>query len=99
MTVEILALDGVTKRFAPDRSAVDGLSLSVAEGEIVALLGPSGCGKTTTLRLVAGFETPDAGTVFIRGLADRVGVLNAGRIEQLGAPEDIYHHLASQFVA
>jgi iron(III) transport system ATP-binding protein len=67
--VEVLALDRVTKRFAPDRPpAVDGLCLSVAEGEIVALLGPSGCGKTTPLRLVAGFETPDAGTVSIRGL-------------------------------
>jgi len=237
VTVDLLALDRVTKRFAPDHPpAVDGLSLSVAEGEIVALLGPSGCGKTTTLRLVAGFETPDAGTVSIGGLimadpgrsvppeargvgivfqdyalfphlavadnvgfglthldrgarrqrvaqvldlvgleafgeryphelsggqqqrvavaramapapalllldepfsnldadlraqmrrdihailrrtrttaifvthdqeeaftlADRVGVLNAGRIEQLGAPEDIYHHPASQFVA
>ena len=46
---------------------MDGLSLRVAEGEILALLGPSGCGKTTTLRLVAGLEHPDAGTITLRG--------------------------------
>jgi iron(III) transport system ATP-binding protein len=65
---ELLALHGISKRFAPDAPlAVDGLSFSVEEGEIVALLGPSGCGKTTTLRIIAGFETPDAGTVTMRG--------------------------------
>jgi iron(III) transport system ATP-binding protein len=47
--------------------AVDRLSLEVAEGEILALLGPSGSGKTTALRLVAGFERPDAGTISIAG--------------------------------
>ncbi|MEE9276927.1 MAG: ABC transporter ATP-binding protein [Dehalococcoidia bacterium] len=47
--------------------AVDGVSLAVASGEILALLGPSGCGKTTALRLIAGFERPDAGTVRIGG--------------------------------
>ena len=55
--MSLLRLTGVTKRYpgmaAP---AVDDLSLSVAAGEILALLGPSGCGKTTTLRLIAGFE-------------------------------------------
>jgi iron(III) transport system ATP-binding protein len=66
--VELLTLTDVSKRYAADQSpAVDGLSLSVEEGEIVALLGPSGCGKTTTLRLIAGFEAPDAGTVSLRG--------------------------------
>jgi iron(III) transport system ATP-binding protein len=66
--VELLALKEVTKRYAADQPpAVNGLSLSVDEGEIVALLGPSGCGKTTTLRLIAGFEAPDAGTVTLRG--------------------------------
>ena len=48
-------------------AAVNGASFDVAEGEIVALLGPSGCGKTTTLRLVGGFETPDTGSVLLRG--------------------------------
>jgi iron(III) transport system ATP-binding protein len=47
--------------------AVDGLSLEVEAGAAVALLGPSGCGKTTTLRLIAGFERPDAGTIEVGG--------------------------------
>ncbi len=46
---------------------VKDLSLSIASGEMVALLGPSGCGKTTTLRMIAGLETPDAGTIAIDG--------------------------------
>jgi iron(III) transport system ATP-binding protein len=45
--------------------AVDGFSLRVEQGATVALLGPSGCGKTTTLRLIAGFERPDAGTIVV----------------------------------
>ena len=66
--MELLALERVTKRYAPDRHpAVDTLTLTVQQGEILALLGPSGCGKTTTLRLIAGFETPDSGRVVIRG--------------------------------
>ncbi|HSI81270.1 MAG TPA: ABC transporter ATP-binding protein [Solirubrobacterales bacterium] len=50
-----------------DVRAVDGFSLEVPEGTIAALLGPSGCGKTTTLRLIAGFERPDSGTVTVGG--------------------------------
>jgi len=46
---------------------VDGLDLSIATGEFFSLLGPSGCGKTTTLRLIAGFERPDAGRVLLQG--------------------------------
>jgi iron(III) transport system ATP-binding protein len=65
--VSLLRLQGVTKRFTPDGPpAVNGLSLAVEAGQILALLGPSGCGKTTTLRLIAGFETPDRGTIEIR---------------------------------
>ena len=61
-----LVLRGIRKTFGRT-VAVDGLDLSVAPGEFVALLGPSGCGKTTTLRIVAGFERPDLGEVLIQG--------------------------------
>jgi putative spermidine/putrescine transport system ATP-binding protein len=47
--------------------ALHGLSLDIAPGELVALLGPSGCGKTTALRIVAGFEYADTGTVSVDG--------------------------------
>jgi ABC-type Fe3+/spermidine/putrescine transport system ATPase subunit len=62
----MLRLESVGKRFG-EVVAVDGLSLDVAEGELLSLLGPSGCGKTTTLRMVAGFETPSAGRIAIAG--------------------------------
>jgi len=61
-----LLLAGLTKRFG-DAVAVDQLDLDVPDGALVALLGPSGCGKTTTLRLIAGFVEPDAGSIVLGG--------------------------------
>ena len=58
-----LRLDHLVRRYA-NFTAVDDLNLEVRKGELVTLLGPSGCGKTTTLRMVAGFITPDGGDIW-----------------------------------
>ncbi len=62
-----LLCQGLSKSFTNGLPVVNHLDLSVTEGQILALLGPSGCGKTTTLRLMAGFETPDQGRIEIDG--------------------------------
>ncbi|HNR30617.1 MAG TPA: ABC transporter ATP-binding protein [Candidatus Hydrogenedentes bacterium] len=56
--------EAITKLYPGNQGGVRGLSCAIAQGEFFALLGPSGCGKTTTLRLIAGLETPDSGAVF-----------------------------------
>ena len=61
-----LELNHLTKRFGAF-TAVNGLELQAADGEMIALLGGSGCGKTTTLRMIAGFLDPDAGTILVNG--------------------------------
>ncbi len=61
-----LRLEGIVKHF-PGVPAVNGVTLELARGQLLALLGPSGCGKTTTLRLIAGFEQADAGVIEIDG--------------------------------
>src|SRR6478736_6673012 len=69
---DIVRIEGLTKRFG-DVTAVDEVDLEIGRGELFALLGGSGCGKTTLLRVLAGFETPDAGRVIIDG-QDMTGV-------------------------
>lgn len=65
--MHVLEVRDMTRRFAGmTHPAVDSVSFRVEPGEIFGLLGPSGCGKTTTLRMIAGFESPDNGTVLIR---------------------------------
>ncbi len=64
-----VVFDGVTKIFAGDTTALDDLSLEIADGEFMILVGPSGCGKTTALRCVAGLERPTRGRILV---GDRV---------------------------
>ncbi|HEV2508453.1 ABC transporter ATP-binding protein [Bosea sp. (in: a-proteobacteria)] len=62
----ILAIDGLSKHFG-GQPALTAIELAVEQGEFIALLGPSGCGKTTLLRCIAGFLTPEAGTIRLAG--------------------------------
>ena len=61
-----ILLDKITKSFGGKR-VIDNLSLSISSGSFTTLLGPSGCGKTTLLRMIAGLETPDSGTIKLGG--------------------------------
>src|ERR1700733_4582591 len=65
-----IIIKGLSKSFgagAADVAAVADLALDIKDNQFVTLLGPSGCGKTTTLRLIAGYTTPDAGTIEVAG--------------------------------
>jgi len=66
MTGPLVRFEHVSKRFGA-LTAVDDVTLDIAQGEFFALLGPSGCGKTTLLRILAGFETPNAGRLLLEG--------------------------------
>ncbi len=63
---DFLVFENVTKRFGAV-TAVDNVTLGIQKGEFFSLLGPSGCGKTTLLRMLGGFESPDAGRIFLDG--------------------------------
>ena len=62
-----ISIDHVSKQFG-NFQALDDVSLEIASGELVALLGPSGCGKTTLLRIIAGLESADAGSIYFSGV-------------------------------
>jgi spermidine/putrescine transport system ATP-binding protein len=64
--MDAIVLERVTKRFG-DVTAVNDVSFTIRAGEFFSMLGPSGCGKTTTLRMIAGFETPDEGRILLQG--------------------------------
>jgi multiple sugar transport system ATP-binding protein len=88
-----ITLAQVSKRFGPV-TAVSDLSLTIADGEFVALLGPTGAGKTTTLRLVAGLERPDVGRVSIGGV-DVTGLPPAARdVTFVFQQYSLYPHLS-----
>jgi putative ABC transport system ATP-binding protein len=72
MNAPIIKLSGIVKRYGSGHTAstaLNGLDLEIARGEFVSLMGPSGSGKTTLLNLVAGLDTPDAGSVVVEGKA------------------------------
>ncbi len=63
----MIKLDHITKRYPNGQTAVDDLSLDIAEGELVVLVGPSGCGKTTTMKMVNRLIEPTSGSIYING--------------------------------
>ena len=81
----VLSLQAIGKTFEPGVPVLQDVTLHIAPGAMVCLLGPSGCGKTTLLRLVAGFEQPDVGTIHLGGeLVSRRGHVVAPEKRQIG---------------
>jgi len=68
--MNVIEVSNLVKRYG-DRTAVDGVSFSVEEGEIFAILGPNGAGKTTTVESIGGLRSPDSGTIRVLGLDPR----------------------------
>jgi len=86
--MEVVRLDGVSKNFGPQR-AVDGLSLSIRQGEILGFLGTNGAGKTTTIKMLLGFFRPDAGSLSVWG-GDPCDAATRRRIGYM--PETAYYY-------
>ena len=94
-------ITGLRKSYGPV-AAVGGVDLEIARGEFFTMLGPSGSGKTTTLRMIAGFEQPDAGTIelggkdvsslppFDRAVADFVVFMDRGEIVEMAPPQEFF---------
>jgi spermidine/putrescine transport system ATP-binding protein len=85
-------LEGVSKRFG-EVTAVDNIDLSIADGEFFSLLGPSGCGKTTTLRMIAGFEFPTAGSLRIHGVEMRLEPPNKRPVNTVFQSYALFPHM------
>ena len=80
MTVPVIELRDVSRRYDEGPPALDGVSLTIAAGEAVAILGPSGSGKSTLLNLVAGLDRPSSGTVTVDGVrVDELGEAGSAR--------------------
>ena len=79
----VIEAHGLAKHFGRTR-ALDGLTLSVAPGEVHGFLGPNGAGKSTTLRILLGLIRPTAGTARVFGLAPRKGALAPGAVRAVG---------------
>jgi len=87
-----LLISGLTRCYGR-KAAVDGLSLSLSKGELFVLLGPSGCGKTTTLRLLAGLETPSQGEIFLNGRSLNRVRPQARNVAMVFQEHTLYPHL------
>jgi putative ABC transport system ATP-binding protein len=92
----VVQLSTVTRRFDANPPALDAVTLTVSQGEAVAVLGPSGSGKSTLLNLVAGLDRPTAGTVTVAGCrVDRLGEARSARFrrERIGLVFQFFHLL------
>jgi spermidine/putrescine transport system ATP-binding protein len=90
---DAITLEGVSKRFG-SQVAVHPLDLSIGDGEFFSLLGPSGCGKTTTLRMIAGFEQPDTGRLFLYGEDVTALTPNKRRVNMVFQQYALFPHMS-----
>ncbi|HVS38508.1 MAG TPA: ABC transporter ATP-binding protein, partial [Gemmataceae bacterium] len=88
-----VALEHVGKTYPNGVRAVHDLNLTIADGELVVLVGPSGCGKTTTLRLIAGLETPTDGVIRIGGRTVNKAPPNRRDVAMVFQRPALYPHL------